>query len=132
MTLVDFDYRLLTRLPLFCKSLVRVVFLHMKFGGFIVFIIFLKIANLLKIMVRCILIIHVTVLPPQQRREGGTHSPGGEGGEGLIFWKTQDIGLASYSNNLYTGPAYLCERGRVWTQNIRLQVLLAQPPPPSF
>ncbi len=28
----------------------------------------------------------------------GTHSPGGEGGGRSIFWKTQDIGLASYSN----------------------------------
>ena len=37
VTLVDFDCRLLTRWPLFCKSLVRVVFLHTKFGGFIVF-----------------------------------------------------------------------------------------------
>jgi hypothetical protein len=26
---------------------------------------------------------------------GGTHSPGGEGGGGSIFWKTPDIGLAS-------------------------------------
>ncbi len=32
------------------------------------------------------------VLPPHQR-----HSPGGEGGGGSIFWKTRDIGLASYS-----------------------------------
>jgi hypothetical protein len=31
------------------------------------------------------------VLPPQQR-------PGKEGGGGSIFWKTRDIGLASYSN----------------------------------
>jgi hypothetical protein len=31
-----------------------------------------------------------------------THSPGGEGGGGSIFWKTRDIGLASYSNNLST------------------------------
>jgi hypothetical protein len=36
------------------------------------------------------------VLTPHQRR-GGTHSPGGEGGGGSIFWKTPDIGLASYS-----------------------------------
>ncbi len=35
------------------------------------------------------------VLPPHQRR-GVTHSPGGEGGRGSIFWKTPDIGLASY------------------------------------
>ncbi len=34
------------------------------------------------------------VLPPHQRR---THSPGGEGGGESIFWKTPDIGLASYS-----------------------------------
>ena len=32
---MDFDCRLLIRWPLFCKSLVRVVFLHTKFGGFI-------------------------------------------------------------------------------------------------
>ncbi len=31
-----------------------------------------------------------------------THSPGGEGGGGSIFWKTRDIGLPSYSNNLST------------------------------
>jgi hypothetical protein len=28
---------------------------------------------------------------------GRTHSPGGEGDGGSIFWKTRDIGLASYS-----------------------------------
>ncbi len=33
---------------------------------------------------------------------GGTHSPGGEGGGKSIFWKTRDIGLPSYSNNLST------------------------------
>ncbi len=32
-----------------------------------------------------------------------THSPGGEGGVGVsIFWKTRDIGLPSYINNLST------------------------------
>jgi hypothetical protein len=36
--------------------------------------------------------------------EGGTHSPSGEGGGGSIFWKTRDIGLPSYSNNLSTSP----------------------------
>jgi hypothetical protein len=36
-------------------------------------------------------------------KAGGTHSPGGEGGGGSIFWKTRDIGLPSYSNNLSTG-----------------------------
>ncbi len=44
------------------------------------------------------------VLPPQ-KRQGGTHSPDGEGGEGSIFWKTPVIGLASY-NNLSTGCAF--------------------------
>ncbi len=34
------------------------------------------------------------VLP--HNKGGDTHSPGGEGGEGSIFWKTPDIGLASY------------------------------------
>jgi hypothetical protein len=34
---------------------------------------------------------------------GRTHLPGGEGsGGGSIFWKTRDIGLPSYSNNLST------------------------------
>ncbi len=38
--------------------------------------------------------------PLHPKRRGRTHSPGGEGGEGaniLVFWKTPDIGLASYS-----------------------------------
>jgi hypothetical protein len=33
---------------------------------------------------------------------GHMHSPGREGGGGSIFWKTRDIGLPSYSNNLST------------------------------
>ncbi len=37
------------------------------------------------------------VLPPN--KGGGTHSPGGEGGGGSIFWKTRDIGLPSYSTS---------------------------------
>jgi hypothetical protein len=37
---------------------------------------------------------------------GRTHSSGGEGGWGSIFWKTRDIGLPSYSNNLSTGPTH--------------------------
>jgi hypothetical protein len=42
------------------------------------------------------------VLPPT--KAGGIHSPGGEGAGGgeSIFWKTQDVGLTSYSNNLST------------------------------
>ena len=36
---------------------------------------------------------------------GRTHSPGGEGGGGSIFWKTRYIGLPSYSNNLSTSRA---------------------------
>jgi hypothetical protein len=41
-------------------------------------------------------------VPPAFVGGGGTHSPGGEGGGGSIFWKTRDIGLPSYSNNLST------------------------------
>jgi hypothetical protein len=42
--------------------------------------------------------------PPPPNKGGGTHSPGGEGGGGgSIFWKTRDIVLPSYSNNLSTG-----------------------------
>ncbi len=42
------------------------------------------------------------VLPPPNKGGGGggvggTHSPGGEGDEGSIFWKTREIGLPSYS-----------------------------------
>ncbi len=37
------------------------------------------------------------VLPPVPKA-GGTHSPGGEGHGGSIFWKTPGIGLASYNN----------------------------------
>jgi hypothetical protein len=40
--------------------------------------------------------------PPPPTKAGGTHSPGGEGDGGSIFWKTRDIGLPSYSNNLST------------------------------
>ncbi len=38
--------------------------------------------------------------PTPPTKAGGTHSPGGEGGGGSIFWKTRDIGLPSYSSNL--------------------------------
>ncbi len=34
---------------------------------------------------------------PTHQRRGGTHSPGGEGDGGSIFWKTPAMGLASYS-----------------------------------
>jgi hypothetical protein len=37
------------------------------------------------------------VCPPPAPKAGGTHSPGGEGRGGSIFWKTPDMGLASYS-----------------------------------
>ncbi len=39
---------------------------------------------------------------------GRTHALGGEGGGGSIFWKTRDIGLPSYSNNLSTSPSLIC------------------------
>ncbi len=53
------------------------------------------------IQVPSILSILLGVLPPQQRRSTLAGRRGGWGG-GSIFWKTQDIGLASYSNNLST------------------------------
>jgi hypothetical protein len=37
-------------------------------------------------------------------KAGGKHSPGGEEGEGLKFWKTPAIRLASY-NNLSTAAS---------------------------
>ncbi len=40
--------------------------------------------------------------PPPPTKAGGTHSPGGVRGGGSIFWKTRDIGLPSYRNNLST------------------------------
>jgi hypothetical protein len=51
------------------------------------------------------------------RNKGGrycTHSPGGEGDGGSIFWKTREIGLPSY-NDLSTAisilfPVYLKQR----------------------
>jgi hypothetical protein len=46
------------------------------------------------------------VPPPLLAGGGRTHSPGGEGGGGSIFWKTRDIGLHSYSNNLSTATVY--------------------------
>jgi hypothetical protein len=53
-----------------------------------------------------------SVYPPAFVGGGGrTHSPGGEGGGGSIFWKTRDIGLPSYSNNLSTTPSYkICQK----------------------
>jgi hypothetical protein len=42
-----------------------------------------------------------SVSSPRNKGEG-THSPGGEGDGGSIFWKMRDIGLPSYSNNLST------------------------------
>jgi hypothetical protein len=45
------------------------------------------------------------VLPPPPPTKAGVHTrrvESGEGGGGSIFWKTRDIGLPSYSNNLST------------------------------
>jgi hypothetical protein len=36
-------------------------------------------------------------LSSPRNKGGGTHSPGGEGDGGSIFWKTREIGLPSYS-----------------------------------
>jgi hypothetical protein len=46
------------------------------------------------------------VCPPPATKAVGTHSPGGEGDGGSIFWKTREIGLPSYSNNLSTADTY--------------------------
>jgi hypothetical protein len=49
------------------------------------------------------------VLPPN--KGGGYTLAGRRGGWGSIFWKTRDIGLPSYSNNLSTGlPILLQEK----------------------
>jgi hypothetical protein len=46
-------------------------------------------------------------VPPAFVGGGGrTHSPGGEGGGWSIVWKTRDIGLLSYRNNLSTGSGF--------------------------
>ncbi len=50
------------------------------------------------------------VCPPRLCWGGRTHSPGGEGGWGSIFWKTRYIGLTSYSNNLSTSRRVECRR----------------------
>jgi hypothetical protein len=39
--------------------------------------------------------LHLASVSSPRTKGGGTHSPGGEGGGGSIFWKTPDIGLAS-------------------------------------
>jgi hypothetical protein len=36
--------------------------------------------------------------PPPATKAGGSHSPGGEGDGGSIFWKTREIGLPSYND----------------------------------
>jgi hypothetical protein len=38
------------------------------------------------------------IRPPPATKAGGTHSPGGEGDGGSIFWKTREIGLPSYND----------------------------------
>jgi hypothetical protein len=41
--------------------------------------------------------LHLASLSSPRNKGGGTHSPGGEGDGGSIFWKTREIGLPSYS-----------------------------------
>ncbi len=49
------------------------------------------------------------VCPPPAPKAGGTHSPGGEGGGGSIFWKTPAMGLASYTIiSLRASVCYYC------------------------
>ncbi len=45
------------------------------------------------------------VCPPPATKAGDTHSPGGEGDGGSIFWTTREIGLPSY-NDLSTVFTY--------------------------
>jgi hypothetical protein len=49
------------------------------------------------------------VCPPPATKAGGTHSPGGEGDGGSIFWKTREIGigLPSYSKICTLWPAVM-------------------------
>ncbi len=48
------------------------------------------------------------VCPHPAPKAGGKHSPGVEGGGGSIFWKTHDIGLASYTvNSLWFSPFFV-------------------------
>ncbi len=48
--------------------------------------------------------------PPPATKAGGTHSRGGEGDGGSIFWKTREIGLPSYSKicTLWAGLTMQC------------------------
>jgi hypothetical protein len=48
------------------------------------------------------------VCPPPATKAGGTHSPGGEGDGGSIFWKSREIGLPSYSKICTLWPAGTC------------------------
>jgi hypothetical protein len=45
--------------------------------------------------------LHPASVSSPRTEEGNTHSPGGEGVGGSIFWKTPDKGFASYSIILY-------------------------------
>ncbi len=54
--------------------------------------------------------------PTPPTKAGGTHTRRAErDGGGSIFWKTRDIGLPTYSNNLSTGQCIVRGRGQsIW------------------
>ncbi len=58
---------------------------------------------------------------PSPLSGGKDTQPGGEGGWGSIFWKTIDVGLPSYSDNLST--VKIMVSGHIYTST-----LLSKPP----
>ncbi len=50
------------------------------------------------------------VCPPPATKVGVTHSPGGVGDGGSIFWKTREIGLPSYSKICTLWVCLFCSR----------------------
>ncbi len=68
------------------------------------------------------------VCPPPATKAGGTHSPGGEGDGGSIFWKTREIGLPSYSNGLSTVYSIVHVSLSVYTSSPNLNLALRTEP----
>ena len=122
VTLVDFDCRLLTRWPLFCKSLLP----YLWNLADLLYFIMLKIVYLLKIMVHCILIIHVaeklccewttlfTLIVADTQRRLIPHSS-------LIKDKKEKIRQTNFHCTVYTGTTWndFAESHRLRTMNAR-------------
>ncbi len=53
---------------------------------------------------RAILFLSSSKILTPATKAGGTHSPGGEGDGGSIFWKTREIGLPSYNDLSTSSP----------------------------